>query len=257
MNNKTTIENIKVLYVEDECITRNQVYKFLKKRVGKVITAKDGEDGIEKYREYQPDIIITDLIMPGINGIEMMKKLREKGARCPAIITSALSDAQTILETVDLKIVKYLIKPIDVDILMKTLEQISGEIIEQKEDVLVVNQDLILTEDAKNQLELKIRNLFSKYLKKITGKGAKFINVFITGKEIEILLKGSFTTLEENLLATAQLNTGVELVRKTIYENTINEIEQEISKLIDRRIEVKEIDIYTKERFERVLLQII
>ncbi|SNS29824.1 Uncharacterized conserved protein [Anaerovirgula multivorans] len=257
MNEETTIKKIKVLYVEDETITRNQVSRFLKKRVGRVITAENGQDGIKKFFEYQPDIIITDLIMPDINGIEMMKQLRTKGFRCPCIITSALSDSKTILETVDLKIEKYLIKPIDIDLLMENLTQIANEILEKRENLLVVNQDSILTEDIKNELELEIRNLYSKYLKKVTGKGAKLINVFINGKEIEILLKESLTILEESLLATGQHYKGIELIRKTIYGNTINEVEEQISDLIGRKITIKKIDIYPKERFERILLQIV
>jgi response regulator RpfG family c-di-GMP phosphodiesterase len=257
MESDSTLKNIKVLYVEDEIITRDQVQRFLKRRVGKVVVAENGQDGIEKYMEYQPDVIITDLIMPDMSGIEMMKILRAKGVRCPFIITSALSDTQTILETVDLKIEKYLIKPIDVELLMKNLTQIANETIEHKENLLVVKQDSILTEEAKSQLELEIRNLFSTYLKKVTGKGAKLINVFITGKEIEILLKGSFTILEESVLAAGQLYTAIELIRKTVYENTINEVEQEIGDLMDRKVEIKKIEIYPKERFERILFQIL
>lgn len=257
MEGANALNKIKVLYVEDEIITRNQVCRFLKKRVGKVIAAENGEDGIKKFIEYQPDVIITDLIMPDINGIEMMKKLRADGFRCPFIITSALSDSKTILETVDLKIEKYLIKPIDVDILMKHLTEIAIEILEKRENMLVINHDLILTEDIKDELELEIRNLYSKYLKKVTGKGARLINVFITGKEIEILLKESLTTLEESLLATGQHYKNIELFRKIIYENTINEVEQQISILIDRKVTIKKIDICPKEKYERILLKIL
>ncbi|MGF7060458.1 Na-translocating system protein MpsC family protein [Brassicibacter mesophilus] len=257
MEEMNVLQNIKILYVEDEVITRNQVFRFLKKRVGKVVTAENGEDGIKKFIEYQPDIIITDLIMPDISGIEMMKRLRADGFRCPFIITSALSDAQTILETVDLKIEKYMVKPIDTDILMKSLTQIASEVLEEREEFLVINNDLILTEDAKIKIELEIRNLYSKYLKKVTGKGAKLIQVFMNGKEIEILLKENLTVLEESLLITGHHYKSIEVIRKIIYENTLNEVEREIGGLIDRKVRTKKIEIYPKEKFERLLLHII
>ncbi|AKL94181.1 response regulator receiver protein [Clostridium aceticum] len=257
MEEINALSQIKVLYVEDEAITRNQVYRFLKKRVGKVIAAENGEDGINKFLEFQPDIIITDLIMPDINGIEMMKKLRTDGFRCPFIITSALSDTKTILETVDLKIEKYLIKPIDADVLMNNLTEIATEILEKRGNLLVINHDLILTEDMKTQLELEIRNLYSKYLKKVTGKGAQLINVFIKGKEIEIVLKETLTVLEESFLAIGQHYKNVEFLRKAIYENTISEVEQQISVLIKRKVTIKKIDVYPKERFERILFQVL
>lgn len=257
MKDVNVLKNIKVLYVEDEPITRKQVCRFLGKRVGKIIEAKDGKDGIKKFLEYKPDIIITDLIMPYMNGIEMMKKLREDGFNCPFIITSALSDSSTILETVDLKIDKYLIKPIDVNILVNSLTQIATRIIEERENSVILKNSLILTRDMKNELEVKIRNIYSRYLKKHIGKGAKLIKVFINGKEIEVFSKDNLTTLEESLLATGYHYKSIEVIRKTIYENTICEIEKQISKLIDRKVTVKEIAISPKEQFERILINII
>jgi response regulator RpfG family c-di-GMP phosphodiesterase len=257
MEDINVLKRIKVLYVEDEPITRKQVCRFLSKRVGKVIEAENGKDGIEKFIEYKPDIIITDLIMPYMDGIEMMEKLREDGFHCPFIITSALSDASTILETVDLKIEKYMIKPIDVDILVKNLTQITIDILEKKEELVTFKDGLILTEDMRSKLEIEIRNLYSKYLKKITGKGAKLIKVFINGREIEIFLKENLTVLEESLLAIGHHHKSIEVVRKIIYDNTINEVEKEISELIDRKVVTKEIEICPKESFERILLEIL
>ncbi|SHK49540.1 response regulator [Paramaledivibacter caminithermalis] len=257
MEGANLLTKIKVLYVEDESITRNQVYRFLKKRVGKVITAENGEEGIKKFHEHQPDVIITDLVMPDMSGIEMMKKLRDDGQRCPFIITSALSDTDTILETVDLKIEKYLVKPINTNVLMNNLKQIATEILENEKNLLVINEQNILTDDVRNQLELEIRNLYSKYLKKTTGKGAKLIQVFIKGKEIEILVKENLTTLEENLLATGEHYKTIEVFRKIIYENTIKEVEQQIENLINRKVRTKDIQISPKENYERLLLNII
>lgn len=257
MQDINVLKSIKVLYVEDEPITRKQVCKFLSKRVGKVFEAENGKDGIKKFIEFRPDIIITDLVMPYMNGIEMMKKLREDGFDCPFIITSALSDSGTILETVDLKIDKYLIKPINVDILLDSLTQIAAKIIERKTDSIVLKDNLMLTEDMKNELEVEIRNIYSKYLKKVIGKGAKLIKVFINGREIEIFAKENFTTLEESLLSTGYHYKSIEVVRKTIYDNTIHEVENQISELINRKVSVKEIEISPKEKFERILIKII
>ncbi|SCZ09225.1 response regulator transcription factor [Alkaliphilus peptidifermentans] len=251
------LKNIKVLYVEDEPITRNQISSFLKKRIGKIITAENGEDGIRKFIEHQPNITITDLIMPDMSGIEMMRKIRSDGYRCPFIITSAQSDSKIILETVDLKIEKYLIKPIDVNVLMRCLTDIAIEGLEQKNDFLVVNQKFILTDDRKSELELEIRNCYSSYLKKVTGKGARVMQVFIKGKEIEILLKENLTTLEESLLLAGDHFKSIEIIRKTVYEATIKEVEQQIAGLIDRKVATEKIEIWPDKRYERVLLRIL
>ena len=251
------LKQIKILYVEDDRVTANYICNFLKKKVGKIEMASNGREGIKKCFQFKPDIIITDLIMSDMNGIEMMRELRNNGYRIPFIITSTSSDSKTILETVDLKIEKYLLKPIDIEVLINDLIQIATEILEQNEKILVINKEIILTEELKNELELEIRNIYSKYLKIVTGKGASTINVFINGKQIEIISKETLTTLEKSILATGRHYKSIELFRKIVYENTIEQVEKEISLLLDRKIEYKKIEIYPKEQFERILFNII
>ncbi len=256
MEDLKVLEYVKILYVEDEPITRNQVHRFLKKRVGKVILAENGEDGIQKFLEYQPNVIITDLVMPDMNGIEMMRRIRRKGYKSPVIITSALSDSKTILETVDLKIEKYLVKPINPDALLESLKEIIIEEIEKDKNAVVICNELILTEEKKKEIELEIRNIYSKYLKQITGKGAKHIQAFIKGKEIEILSKENLTIIEENLLLSGNNFKTIEIIRKTVYEYTRQEIEKELGKLIDREVVLQNIEISPRQKYERILLHI-
>lgn len=256
MENLNILKNIKILYVEDEPITRNQVSTFLKKRLGKVIVAKNGDDGIKKFIENTPDIIITDLVMPDMSGIEMMKKIRSDGSRCPVIITSALSDSKTILETVDLKIEKYIIKPIEAEVLINSLKYIVIQELEHNENLLVVDNDFVLTDDKKNELELEIRNIYSKYLKQVTGKGAKLIQVFIKGRQIEILSKDNLTVIENNLLLCGNSFEIIEIIRKTIYENTKLQVEEPISKLINRKVVLERIGVWPEEKYERIILNI-
>ncbi|WP_273322652.1 response regulator [Vallitalea guaymasensis] len=253
----TILKTTKVLYVEDEKITRTYIHNFLKKKVGKVILAENGEDGIQKFVENIPDIIITDLVLPDISGIEMMRRIRLMGYKSPVIITSASSDSKTILETIDLKIEKYILKPIDVNILMEKLKEIVSGIIESNNEQLVVNQEHLLSDEQKIKFQIDIRNIYSKYLKSITGKGARSIQVFIKHKEIEIVCKDNLTIIEESLMNAGQYSSGIQMIRHTIYENTINDVEQGISELIGKNVNLKKIDLYPKRRYERILFEII
>lgn len=257
MEGLNVLDSIKVLYVEDEVITRSYVAGLLKKRVGKLITAESGADGIKKFLEDKPDIIITDLVMPDMSGIEMMKKIRTDGYRCPFIITSALSDYKIILQTVDLKIEKYLLKPIDEVVLIKSLIDIATLELEQKSNSLVINHELILNDTKKTELELDIRNIYSAYLKRVIGKGARQIQVLIKGREIEIIIKDNLTTLEESLLLSGNHYKSIEVIRKTIYENTLKEVIEEIGLLINRKISVESLELNPKDKYERVLLNIL
>ena len=73
--NKELLNNITVLYIEDETIIREEVSFFFKRFIGAFYTACDGEEGLEKYKELNPDLIITDIQMPRMNGLDMIKKI--------------------------------------------------------------------------------------------------------------------------------------------------------------------------------------
>ena len=116
------LKNLKVLYVEDDDNTRAGLERFLKRRFGKVYTAENGEKGIESFNEHHPDIAIIDILLPGISGLEMIKKIRETDSKCRFFITSTVSDVSTILKAVDLDISNYIIKPINTDELEEKLK---------------------------------------------------------------------------------------------------------------------------------------
>jgi len=72
------LQNISVVYAEDEDSVRAQVATFLSRRVKEIYSAQNGEEGLRLTKEHNPDIVITDLEMPVMNGLEMIKKIREE-----------------------------------------------------------------------------------------------------------------------------------------------------------------------------------
>lgn len=104
--------NTSVLYVEDEYIIRTEVQEMLEKRISKIFVAKDGIEGLEMYNKYLPDIIITDIKMPNMNGIEMVKKIRNKNPNIPIIITSGFE--KEFDKFTEMNITQYIVKPVDI-----------------------------------------------------------------------------------------------------------------------------------------------
>ncbi|MBU3013421.1 diguanylate cyclase [Poseidonibacter lekithochrous] len=116
------IKKINLLYVEDEESVREILSKKLERFVKELYVAKDGEDGYSKYLELKPDIILTDITMPKLNGIEMSKKIREDNKTIPIIIISAHSDSNFLIDAIDCGITSYLLKPINKNKLLDLLE---------------------------------------------------------------------------------------------------------------------------------------
>ena len=114
--------NIKILYVEDEYITREEVKNILKTKYKNVLDAQDGEIGYSLFESETPDLIITDLRMPNCDGIEMVRKIRQINPTIPIIVASAFE--REFFKFDDLDIQDYIIKPITKFCLLITIEDV-------------------------------------------------------------------------------------------------------------------------------------
>ena len=102
----------RILIVEDEEISLHMLSNILKEDY-EILTANNGQKGFELYKKFNPHIIISDLHMPVMDGIELIKKIREIDQNSKIIITTFKNDIETLLQATELKLFKYLIKPID------------------------------------------------------------------------------------------------------------------------------------------------
>jgi len=110
-----------VLYVEDEEEIRKNYLTFLKHYFFEVYEAADGEVAYKLYREKKPHIMIVDINIPKLNGIDLLKKIRKVDHTTKVIILTAHDNKELLLEAVDLKLTKYLVKPISRSALKEAL----------------------------------------------------------------------------------------------------------------------------------------
>ncbi len=104
-----------ILYVEDEKAVRDQTHMILKDFVKEMYVASNGEEGLRIALEKEVDVIVTDILMPGMNGIEMLKKLKnEYNKNIPAIITTAFTETEYLIDVISLKVDGFIMKPINV-----------------------------------------------------------------------------------------------------------------------------------------------
>lgn len=130
---------LEILYVEDENKTRNELASFLNKRVKNFYIAKDGQEGIELYNKFKPNIIISDIQMPLINGVEMAKIIRKKDENIPIVLITAFNNLEYLHSAIEINITDYLKKPLDIMDLLKTLNKISKNISLEKENKEIYN----------------------------------------------------------------------------------------------------------------------
>ncbi len=148
-------KNLHILYVEDNETTRDITNNLLKELFDSITMAVDGEDGLNKFKHGSFDLIISDINMPNMNGIEMVKEIRELDTNIPILITSAYSESKYFMETIKLGVEGYLLKPIE----FKQFLSIVGKVIEK----IKLQHDL---KEYQNNLEKKVQEQLAEITEK-------------------------------------------------------------------------------------------
>jgi len=123
MADTTPQDDISVLYVEDEAATREQVGRLLTTHNFRLLTAENGIEGLELFRTHAPDIIITDIMMPRMNGLDMARSIRNHSPDAQIVVITAFSDTNYLLEAIDIGVDKFVIKPVEFAKLLAAIEQ--------------------------------------------------------------------------------------------------------------------------------------
>lgn len=149
-------KKLNILYVEDDKIARDSTLRFLETFFLKIDTAFDGEQAYVKKSLKKYDIIITDINMPNLNGIELIKKIREDDASTPVLILSAYDDRDYFIESIKFGVDGYILKPLELEQFYIIISKIVKRI-ELDKALLEYQHNL------EKKVEEQIRNLRHKY----------------------------------------------------------------------------------------------
>lgn len=217
--------DLRVLYVEDDDDLREELSSYIQRRVKEIKTASNGLDALNGFQSFKPDIVITDLKMPHMDGFQLSEEIRKIDKLIPIIVTTALSDVDSILDTVNLGIDKYLIKPIQIDELQKVLKTMADKIAEMK---LLGAEKGSRTYDDEILLEKSIQGITARYIKKITGTGPKKVLVKINGNKLLIQILGSRLEYEKVLLINRDNHSMIDYLRASFYKQVSKGLLSEI-----------------------------
>lgn len=119
------LKKLSVLIVEDEAEIRRLMEEVMKDIFFEVYSAKNGDEGFKKFKKYSPNIVITDIAMPIMDGLDMTRQINEISPNTPIIALSAFSDKDKLLKAIDVGVAKYILKPIDMDELLSAIENLA------------------------------------------------------------------------------------------------------------------------------------
>ncbi len=118
------IKTLKVLYVEDEIALRDITSSSIESIITKLVVADNGKEGLEKFNNEEFDLVITDLSMPVMDGLTMIKEIRKINTTIPIVVTTAFGSQNEEVETLrDIGMNAYVMKPVDVMKLLETIDE--------------------------------------------------------------------------------------------------------------------------------------
>ncbi len=118
--------DMSVLYVEDEDLTREEVRELLQERFREVFTARNGAEGLKQFRKNGPDLVITDILMPVMDGLKMVREIRTFDADVPVILTTAYSETSYMIDAIDANVDQFVLKPIVLKKFFAAIEKCAG-----------------------------------------------------------------------------------------------------------------------------------
>ncbi len=184
-----------ILIIEDDALVRRTLTSQLAKRDFDVVAASSGEEGVRLFGERCPDLVLLDVRLPDIDGLEVLRRIKEANRRAIALVMTAFDDMKTTVEAIKLGAYEYLVKPLNAAELDLTIEKaLQVRALEDMVDLLV----------EEKQKEYTIDNL--------VGHSAQMRNVF--------KMIGSVANTRTNVLIQGESGTGKELVAKAIHYNS-------------------------------------
>ncbi len=140
---KEKLKTLTILYAEDEDVIRKNVAQTLRYYAKEVIEAKDGAEAYELYKKHKIDILYTDILMPNLNGIELVKKIRAEDKDIAIVMVTAHTDKDYLLKAVELHLEQYIVKPMN----LKTLKTSLTKCVKN------INQNKPITKKLPNDFE--------------------------------------------------------------------------------------------------------
>ena len=142
-------KNLTLLYVEDNQDAREMTSIILEDFFGEVILGVDGVDGFQKFQQHSIDLVITDINMPNMNGIEMCEKIREIDNDIPLIVLSAHNEDTYFMQSIQIGVNGYILKPIDIE----QLTNLINRVVQNQKYAKEAKENFFLLEEYKEAVD--------------------------------------------------------------------------------------------------------
>ena len=210
------LKNIKILYVEDEENIRRNAIEYLQYYCDNVFEAKDGENGYQVYLDVKPDIIITDINMPKLNGLEMIQRIRKVDKTTKIIVATAFLEPEYLLIAVELGLIKYLVKPITEDKLLPVL-RICSQDMKEKGNIFTIS--------STHSFDTLNKSLFKDNIQiELSKREMQFLDLLIKHHNRVVSYKEFDLAIWDGLMSEDAMRSVVRELRRKISKKSLKNI---------------------------------
>ena len=146
----------RVLVVDDDPILRTHLKRLASKFVSEVEVAADGTSGLAQWRQWRPDVVVTDIFMPGMNGLEMSQAIKAEDPDAQIVVITADKESETLLHALSIGVERYITKPVDMHLLIDAIGKCVRDR-QQTEELRLTRHVAALTDALQEQLEERKR----------------------------------------------------------------------------------------------------
>ena len=222
---KNKYKNIKILYVEDDEIARENGIEYLENYFEHIYKASDAIKALQLYEKHKPDIIITDIQMPKLNGLEFVKRIRQKDKKTQVIVITAFCDKSYLLKAIELQLVKYLVKPVNekefeeaIFLCINALKSDETNIIKLDEETyfdtynknLVINDEIVKLRTKELEFLLLLIKNKNRYVSYEEIENYVWENSVMTKDALKTLVKNIKTKIPKDLILNLS-NSGYKI----------------------------------------------
>lgn len=203
-----------LLYIEDDEKIKINIVPFFEQYVKNVYTAKDGREGLDRFKKLKPQIVVSDIIMPKMNGIELLKEIRKISTKTQLIITSSFDDKDFLLEAVNLQLTNYILKPLTLKQLEYSLKLCEEQLLDSSKTNIFFSEDVYF--------DIQKKELFNeKDIIPLTSKERLFLEISIKNYPSPV----TYTLLSNQMYEGIEMKDAIKAIVKQLRKKIPDSIE--------------------------------
>ncbi len=185
-----------ILVVDDDASQRRLIEFWLQEEGYAIVTANDGVAGLQAFEQHAPTLVIADIRMPGMGGLDLLSRIKSANAEMPVILVTAFGTVADAVEAMKLGAADYVLKPLNADELKVTVRR------------------------ALERQQLVDEN---RYLRDLAGSTFRFDNLVAQSRKMRHVLEiaGQVARRDSTVLLSGESGTGKELLAKALHQNSL------------------------------------